>query len=964
MRSTPGVAEIIGFRRKRRNADGRNAASKLARGGWVMITLLCVGFAVTAIGLTLGFAAVSDDLPSLDSLPLLFDPQNGFLLQPTRLYDRTGEITLLSLEPQTALGRTYLFLDQTKDFYLPPQLVNATLAVVDPGFWQHDGYLLEGINDQSQRTLAQHIAANFLLWDEEDSTRKALRERLLAAQITSQFGRAKVLEWYMNSASYGNLAIGVDAAARLYFGKSAQDLTLAEAALLAAISQAPDINPFSAPQLAVQRQGQVLQAMIVQGMITSSEAINANAIPLELLAPPAPPENLAPAFTELVLDQLAPHLSVERIQLGGFEIITSLDMDLQTQSACATASQLARLEQAVQSLEDCDAGRLLPTMSRVDTGTGRGLAANAIILDPTTGQILALVGDHRQGVLPQENVGRPPGTLLSPFVYMTAFTRGSSPASLVWDIPNSVPPFLPETLTNSDGLFHGPVSMRTALANDYLIPALGTLAKVGPENAWRIARQSGLNEVGTPFGEDAFNLLLAGGNVSLLQAAHAYSTLANQGNLAGQFAPSDNPDLQPPSVLQVRDYGQRVWLDWSKPHVRAVTSNQLAYLITDILSDEQARQDSLGRPNPLEIGRPAAAKIGQTVAGEDIWVMGYTADLLVGVWLGYREVDPEENQLAPDPLAAAGIWHALMQYSHRQIPVRQWQIPAGVATREVCYPSGLLPTTDCPEIISEIFISSSEPVQLDPLYRSFQINRQTGRLATVFTPPELVEEQVFLMVPPEASTWARSAGLPIPPEDYDPVFAGADSSPEVNLLAPQIFDYVSGQVAILGSAGGENFDFFRLQVGEGLNPRQWLQISEDIRLPVRNGELVVWNTAGFEGLYALRLVVVRRDQSIETAITQITVDNQAPQVEIIGLENGAILSPGSNNILTFQALASDNLSLASVAFLVDDELVSSLSNNPYAVAWEAAPGEHTLSVVATDQAGNQAEALLTYAVAE
>ena len=153
------------------------------------------------------------------------------------------------------------------------------------------------LNDPANRTLAQHIAADFLLWDEDESTRKAMRERLLAAQITAQFGRSKVLEWYLNSANYGNLAIGIDSAARMYFGKAAQDLTLAEAALLAAVSQAPDINPFSAPQLAVERQGQVLQAMLGQGLISTDEAVNANANPLELLAPPPPPEDLAPAFT-------------------------------------------------------------------------------------------------------------------------------------------------------------------------------------------------------------------------------------------------------------------------------------------------------------------------------------------------------------------------------------------------------------------------------------------------------------------------------------------------------------------------------------------------------------------------------------------------------------------------------------------------------------------------------------------
>jgi hypothetical protein len=283
-------------------------------------------------------------------------------------------------------------------------------------------------------------------------------------------------------------------------------------------------------------------------------------------------------------------------------------------------------------------------------------------------------------------------------------------------------------------------------------------------------------------------------------------------------------------------------------------------------------------------------------------------------------------------------------------------MPAGISTLDVCEPSGMLPTPLCPSVVSEVFLTGSEPTYPDTLYRVYQVNRETGRLATVFTPPEMVEERVYLSVPPQALDWARSAGLPMPPDAYDVISHSPPSSASAQILSPGMFAYVGGKVSIAGSAAGDDFDFYRLQAGQGLNPQAWIQIGEDTGTPVVNGALGEWDTRGLNGLYALQLLVVREDQRIDTAIIQVTVDNQAPQVTIVQPAGNATLtaSPGATWPVgtIIEALAEDDLGLAQVEFHLDGEWVATLREPPFVIAWKIPPGQHRLLVTAVDLAGN------------
>jgi membrane peptidoglycan carboxypeptidase len=851
----PAAAYLIQKRERRRQKQRRNPMARTGLGLSVLLSLSLFG---AVIWLSTAYTALVRDLPSIEYIPALLEPPGGMLLHPTRLYDRSGSHLISALENPAAEGREYLYVpanwtksslaDHEKGpipFTASPTeaLVNATLAALDPDFWDHPGFQLGSLGGGEQKSLAQRLADSLLLWDEPAEARRSLRERLLAVQLTEHYGRPRVLEWSLNNLQYGHLIYGADAAARVYFGKSARNLTLAESAVLAAVSESPSLNPFTAPEIAREKQQKVLAKMLTLGLITQKEMQEALLEKVVFRQPSAPAENPAPAFTRLAIEQLAQRINIERIERGGLILLTTLDEDLQNQLNCTAAEELSRLKEGLTarsfSADDtCAAARLLPTLPFSGEATFPDLAAHAIILSPQSGQIFALTGDSQAGLDPTRLPGHPPGSLLTPFIYLTAFTRGFSPASLVWDIPGDE-----AEGALSEQKFHGPVRLRTAFANDYLIPASQVLSQVGPENVLRTARQMGFSSVsldlisGLSSEPGGWNR----GEVTLLEAVQAFGVFANQGTRAGAAGgtgENSQPALEAVTLLKVSDRDGHTWLDCQDSlllcplQARPVVSPQLAYLVTHVLSDETARWPSLGHPNPLEIGRPAAVKLGRTGGSGGAWAVGYTPQLVSGVWIGPRSRDAQaaalpEQEEKTITNAAAAVWHAITQYASQDLPPLGWSAPAGVSQVEVCDPSGLLPTSLCPRSAIEVFLEGTEPVHGDNLFRVFSVNRETGRLATIFTPPALVEEKVYLVLPAFAASWGENSGLPLPPKDYDSIYAPPSISTNALISSPQMFSHRGGQVKIEGSAQGSGFSFYRLQVGKGLNPREWIQIGED-----------------------------------------------------------------------------------------------------------------------------------------
>ncbi len=715
--------------------------------------------------------------------------------------------------------------------------------------------------------------------------------------------------------------------------------------------------------------------MLEEGVITQAQADQSRAAHLDLQKAPTTLENPALAFTTLVENDVARLVGRPRLERGGLVIRTTLDYDLQLQLECTLQTQLARVSSKSQdtiipsvgseSAGSCAAARLLPTLSFEGQANLEYLAASGLVLDPQTGQVLAMVGDLTlAGQESPAMSAHPTGSLLTPFIYLAGFTRGMSPGTLVWDIPSSLPPTMSDKV-NPGGQFHGPVRLRIALANDYLAPAAQLLAQISPDVVWNSAAAFGLPSLS---GE---NVPFSGGALTTIEVAQAYGVLANQGLMAGQVLDSES-SLQPAALLQIQDSSGTSLLDWTDPMERSIISAPLAYLVDQSLSDETARWPSLGSSNPLGIGRQAAAKLGQTSDGRDSWVVGYTPQQVSVLWMGFNQpvsqISGQEGAEAggsesesPMPTLdgsqrldvrwVAGMWHAIMQYAVNSQPAIGWTPPPGISTMEVCDPSGLLPTPACPNVVSEVFLSGNEPTTADNLYQTFEIDHETGLLATVFTPPALVVDQTYLVVPSEARQWAAASGLPVPPDQYDVIQAPV-SLPDIHITSPAIFGNVRGQVEIAGTAAGDQLASYQVQVGQGLNPQEWIQIGAGDK-PIEEGMLASWDTTGEnDGLYAVQLTVVDKDQQVKTAIIQVTVDNTPPLVSLSYPVAGQVFTYKSGFSVTFQASASDDINLTRVEWWVDGKLVSETSQPPFSFPWQAIPGNHTLVVKGYDQAGN------------
>ncbi|MBN8657686.1 MAG: transglycosylase domain-containing protein [Anaerolineae bacterium] len=835
----PSTLPVLRVRRERRLEKQRRNENR-SRGAILSVGLiLSIGLGLLIILSAFAYADLTRNLPSTDILPRLLNPPDGLLLQPTRIYDRTGLQLLVTFAPSES-PRRYIPISEQNAQHIPDELVNAIIAAADPQFESHSGYSLAGLNNfESHPTLAQKLVSSLMLYAEPPSLNRAIRERLLAAQITAQFGRTQIMEWYLNSANFGNYAYGVDAAAQLYFGKPVDELTLAESAILAAVSETPALNPLDAPQVAIQRGREVLYVMNDLGLVSPEESSAALAeTPIFATSPLSAPE-VAPAFLNLLLAQIDSQIPRERIERGGIIVISTLDYELQKEAACVTEVYAVRLSGLPDPATDCEAARILPSLPPANTYPDS--SASAIILDSNTGQVLAMVGETIQGVETPLVSAHSSGSSLDAFVYLTGFTRGLSPATLTWDIPSE------ESIQNFDGDYHGAMRLRMALANDVQVPAAALRTQMGIENVAKIASSFGLdiNE-----------------SVSMLDLASAYGVFGTQGVKFGQYV---NDEFTPATVLRVEGIDRGVLLDWSVPEAQTVVTPAMAYLMTNVLSDEPARWDTWGRQNVLEIGRPAGVKPGQTVDGKDAWVVGYTPYISIAVWSGVRG----ETDIIT-PRYPASLWNALMQTASANKPNDGWSAPQGITPITVCDPSGMLPTRECPNLVTEIFLNGSEPTQADTLFREYSINRETGLLATVFTPPELVDTRVYMIFPDEAREWALSEGLSIPPTSYDAI-QSPPINPIANITAPQLFADVDGKVLILGAATGDDFMYYRVQVGKGLNPQEWIQLGEDNYTRVDGGLLAEWDTTGLSGLYAVQLIVVRTDQVVDTAVIQVTV---------------------------------------------------------------------------------------------
>lgn len=721
----------------------------------IRLCLLALGLlVVAAVGL---YAYLLADLPGPEQ------SRTRIQRPSTQILDRHGRLLYEVIDPNGS-KQTPLPLDQ-----MPTACRQAVIATEDKLFYEHPGVDLLAIgravwqNTQAgttvsgASTITQQLARNLLLdADEryEQTLRRKLREAWLAWRLEHVYSKDQLLELYLNQAYFGNFAVGIEAAAQAYFGVSARELDVAQCALLAGLLQSPSTyNPLIDPAAARNRQTVVLRLMTEQGYLDAQQADLARHEPLQYAATPFPIQ--APHFVMFVNNWLERQFGSDAVLRGGLRVTTTLDLDWQNRAQAI----------AQRRLQDLRADRKASPNRRVDN-------AALVALHPQTGQIVAMLGspdyfdDRIQGNVNAALSLRQPGSAIKPLTYAAAFDPKRAqaagkppltPATLVSDVRTAFPtregdPYVP---LNYDLQFHGPVLLRDALGSSFNVPAVKVLQHVGVPALVDLAQQLGISSF---VAQDDFGLALTlgGGEVRLLELTAAYGAFANGGQR-----------VVPTAVLQVADTEGNVLYHAAEAAANAVQhqvlSPQVAYLITSILSDNNARLPTFGGHSLLRLtgDRPAAVKTGTTTDWKDNWTIGYTPDLVVGVWVGNADNTPMQG--ISGVTGAGPIWHDFMENVLRDQPMQTFTRPPGLVDVEICADSGQLATTLCPRTRWEVFLDGTQPTQADTMHQLVTLDSRTGQRATSTTPAANRVYKNYWVLPPDLLEWARAHGIEQPP---------------------------------------------------------------------------------------------------------------------------------------------------------------------------------------------------------
>lgn len=689
----------------------------LARFLLLLAFLFVIGALMAGSLLIIQYFRIRAALPPVSDLL-----QKASQFETTRIYDRNGNVINEIIDPNAGL-RTYTKLQD-----MSPNIILATIATEDKNFFSNPGYDLPAIlralwqNYTSNSivsgasTITQQLARVLLLGPDEryvQSVQRKAREIILAGEIAKAYSKDQVLELYLNEIYYGNLAYGIEAASETYFHTTAKNLSLAQAAFLAGLPQAPSVyDIYTNPEPTLHRTEQVL-SLIYDNIqenkgcaifLSLRERVCLNANDLSAAAQQLAAANFEkptfemkyPHWVTYVRSLLESQYGADTMYRAGFQVYTTLDPDLQETAQKMVTDQIATLADK------------------------HVLDGALVAIRPSTGEILAMVGSadfNNEAISGQVNMAinpRQPGSSIKPFTYTAAFEKGWTPGTLIWDIPSEFPPSSdpndtnpPYKPVNYDGRFHGPVTVRTALANSYNIPAVKTLQFVGiyddpatprEDGFLAFARRIGITTLTQPF--YGLSLTLGGGDVTLLEMTSGYSIFAN----GGKHAPAT-------AILKITDYQGNLVYQYQPSQGEQVIRPEHAYLITSILSDNKARTPTFGANSVLNLPFPVAAKTGTTNDFRDNWTLGFTPDLAVGVWVGNADYTPMINTTGVT--GAAPIWSEFMQYAENKLtngnptPFSQ---PSGIITKTICAESGTEPSDWCPDQRSEVFAYDQPPL--------------------------------------------------------------------------------------------------------------------------------------------------------------------------------------------------------------------------------------------------------------
>ncbi len=647
------------------------------------------------------FAWYAKDLPRPDKVQRV----EGL---STVILDRNGENLYDVFENQNRIP--VLFAD------IPQYLRDATVAVEDKEFYQHQGLSTAGIaralvrtiffrDFQGGSTLTQQLVKNALLTQERTLPRK-IKEAILSIQIERKYKKDEILQMYLNEAPYGGTAVGVEAAAEYYFSKHAKELNLIESAFLAGLPQSPTLySPFTAkdPKAYVWRTQQVLRRMREDGYVSPLQEAEAKK-QLEGLTFTKTDSGLrAPHFVAYVNELLAEKFGEKLISQGGLKVTTTLDWKLQEKAQAIVAEEVAKVKYL-----------------KVSNGA-------AIVIDPTNGEILAMVGSKDYGATDSSGFKfnvvtqglRQPGSAIKPITYASAFKKGYTPATLLLDVDTKYPsgdPAKPEyNPKNYDGKFRGPIQLRYGLGNSINTIAVKVSAIVGTKDVLRTAYDMGLTTL-EPSTENirrfGLSLTLGGGEVKLIDLTSAFGVFAT-----GGFRE------EPAAILKVEDAKGKTLYEYKAPSPRRVLGTDIAYLISDILSDNSSRREVFGERSYLVIpGHTIAVKTGTTDDKRDNWTIGYSTNRVVGVWVGNNDNSPMHPSLASGVTGAAPIWNRIIREVVKNLPDKPFTKPDNIIEMDIDGYGGGTPVDGYPTR-KERFIRGTEPTAASPIYQKIKVSK-------------------------------------------------------------------------------------------------------------------------------------------------------------------------------------------------------------------------------------------------
>lgn len=632
------------------------------------------------------------------------------MAQATKIYDRNGELLYDIFKNE---NRTPVKLAD-----IPDVVKQATIAIEDKDFYKHQGFDVVGIIrsifkliiyrqvEGGGSTLTQQLVKNALLSPERSIIRK-IKEFILAIQVERVYSKDQILEMYLNEIPYGGTAYGIEAAANLYFGKHAKDLDLAEASLLAGLPQRPSVySPYGThPELAKERQAAVLRRMVEDGYITDEQAEAAKKEELRYRTAQNEVGFKAPHFVLYVKQKLIEQYGDKLVEQGGLKVTTTLDYKLQEEVEKIVKDELEKL-------------------GEYKVGNGA-----VVVLDPKTGQILAMVGSKdyfgksepegcSEGINcafePNVNAAlslRQPGSATKPITYATALEKGYTAATVLMDVKTEFPggdqpTYIP---VNYDGKWHGPVQVRYALGNSYNIPAVKMLALVGVKNVMDLGYRMGLS-TWEPTQENVdsvgLSLTLGGKEIRLLDLVSAFAVLSNKGI-----------KNDPVSILKVSDAKDKTLYEYRQSDGTRILDPGIAFIISDILSDNGARSAAFGANSILNIpGKTVAVKTGTTDEKRDNWAIGYTPSLVAGVWVGNNNNEKMNPSIASGTTGASSIWQKVMKAALKNRNDEKFEVPNNVSYMEI---DGLMggKVKEGSPVRREYFIKGTEPSSMAWAYQ-------------------------------------------------------------------------------------------------------------------------------------------------------------------------------------------------------------------------------------------------------